>query len=135
MVASSAFLVIRHVNSPRICQGRSGRHDWWGRLAEMPAAVIGAQEEGCGRVFGYDPTLPHSATCAYSLNPPRLDNPKRRKSRGFPYGHVPCPINNRRSWQGDWKVKMRTLMNRCGDRELLWALMALVGAIVVAINS
>lgn len=30
---------------------------------------------------------------------------------------------------------MRTLFNRCGDREVLLALMALVGAIVVAINS
>ena len=30
---------------------------------------------------------------------------------------------------------MRAFFNRCGDRELMWALMALVGAIVVAINS
>lgn len=30
---------------------------------------------------------------------------------------------------------MRSLLNRCGDRELFWALMAVVGAIVVVINS
>lgn len=30
---------------------------------------------------------------------------------------------------------MRNLLNRCGDRELLWALMAVVGAIVFAITS
>jgi hypothetical protein len=30
---------------------------------------------------------------------------------------------------------VRTLLNRCGDREVLLALMALVGAIVVVINS
>ena len=30
---------------------------------------------------------------------------------------------------------MRTLFHRWGDRELMWALMAVVGAIVVAINS
>jgi hypothetical protein len=29
---------------------------------------------------------------------------------------------------------MRTLLSRFGDRELMWALMALVGVIVVAIN-
>ena len=30
---------------------------------------------------------------------------------------------------------MRNLLGRCGDRELMWALLALVGVIVVAINS
>lgn len=30
---------------------------------------------------------------------------------------------------------MRNLLNRFGDRELLWTLMAVVGAIVIAINS
>jgi hypothetical protein len=30
---------------------------------------------------------------------------------------------------------VRTLFSRCGDREVLLALMALVGAIVVVINS
>ena len=30
---------------------------------------------------------------------------------------------------------MRTLLNRCGDRELLLALMALVGAIVALVSS
>jgi hypothetical protein len=30
---------------------------------------------------------------------------------------------------------MRKLLNRCGDTELLWALMAVVGAIVFMINS
>jgi hypothetical protein len=41
--------------------------------------------------------------------------------------------STRRSQQGDRNV--RTLFNRCGDREVLLALMALVGAIVVALNS
>jgi len=30
---------------------------------------------------------------------------------------------------------VRTLLNRCGDRELLLALMALVGAIVALVSS
>ena len=30
---------------------------------------------------------------------------------------------------------MRSLLRRCGDRELMWALLALVGVIVVVINS
>lgn len=30
---------------------------------------------------------------------------------------------------------MRTLFDRCGDRELMWVLMALVAAVVVVINS
>ena len=30
---------------------------------------------------------------------------------------------------------MRSLFNRCGDRELMWALMALVGVVVLLINS
>jgi hypothetical protein len=30
---------------------------------------------------------------------------------------------------------MRKLLSRCGDRELMWVLMALVGVIVVVINS
>jgi hypothetical protein len=29
---------------------------------------------------------------------------------------------------------MRTLLSRCGDRELMWVFMALVGVIVVVIN-
>jgi len=32
-------------------------------------------------------------------------------------------------------MRMRTLLNRCGDREVVWALMVLVGAIVAIINS
>jgi hypothetical protein len=30
---------------------------------------------------------------------------------------------------------MRTLLSRCGDRELLWALLLLMGAIVLLLNS
>ena len=30
---------------------------------------------------------------------------------------------------------MRNLLSRCGDRELMWVLMALVGVVVVVINS
>jgi hypothetical protein len=30
---------------------------------------------------------------------------------------------------------MRSLFSRCGDRELMWALMALVGAVVLLINT
>jgi len=30
---------------------------------------------------------------------------------------------------------MRNLLGRCGDRELMWALLALVGVIVIAINT
>ena len=30
---------------------------------------------------------------------------------------------------------MRSLLRRCGDGELMWALLALVGVIVVVINS
>ena len=51
----------------------------------------------------------------------------------YPTGMCLALIYKRHSWQGD--RQMRTLMNRCGDRELLWVLMAVVGAIVVAINS
>ena len=31
--------------------------------------------------------------------------------------------------------QVRTLLNHCGDRELVWVLMALVAAVVVVVNS
>lgn len=74
-----------------------------------------------------------SATCAESLDPASSYSQRSGKKHHFHPGI--CLAASLLSVIIEGGSDMRNLLNRCGDRELLWALMAVVGAIVFAITS
>jgi hypothetical protein len=75
----------------------------------------------------------HSATCAEALDPASLHCSKERKYYDSHTGI--CLAASFYKVMIERSSDMRNLLKRCGDRELLWALMAVFGAIVIAINS